>query len=63
MNDEKWFTLLEGAYNISNYLRIYSIPYRKIMKSRIDKYGYEVISLKNGFADRKAKTLKYFNKL
>lgn len=46
MNDEKWFTLLEGAYNISNYGRIYSIPYRKIMKSRIDKYGYEVISLK-----------------
>lgn len=46
MNDEKWFTLLDGAYNVSNYGRIYSIPYKKIMKSRIDKYGYEVINLK-----------------
>ena len=46
MENEKWFTLLEGAYNISNYGRIYSIPYKKIMKSRIDKYGYEVINLK-----------------
>ena len=46
MENEKWSTLLEGAYNISNYGRIYSIPYKKIMKSRIDKYGYEVINLK-----------------
>ena len=35
MNDEKWFTLLEGAYNISNYGRIYSIPYKKIMKTEL----------------------------
>ena len=46
LDGEIWSVLLDNKYLISNLGRIYSIPYRKIMKSRIDKYGYETISLK-----------------
>lgn len=46
LKNEKWHILLDNAYLISNLGRIYSIPYKRIMKTRIDKYGYENVSLK-----------------
>ena len=46
LNGEQWFVFIENEYYISNIGRFYSVPYRKIMKTRIDKYGYETISVK-----------------
>src|SRR5690606_1521329 len=46
LKGEYWSVLLENEYFISNFGRIYSAPYKKIMKTNIDRYGYEKISLK-----------------
>lgn len=46
LEGEEWKHLLENEYYISNYGRIYSAAFRKFFKLRVDKYGYNQVSLK-----------------
>ena len=46
LDGERWESLLENEYYISNLGRIYSAPYRRVMKQGIDKHGYNTISVK-----------------
>ena len=46
LDGERWESLLENEYYISNFGRIYSAPYRMVMKQGIDKHGYNTISVK-----------------